>query len=42
MNVVKKLEKFFSIKLMQDIEEGRIEKKIDKKKITIGDIVEVS
>lgn len=42
INVVKKLEKFFLVKLMQDIEEGRTDKKVDKKKITIGDVVEVS
>jgi putative transcription factor len=38
---VKKLEKFFNIKLTEEIEEKQIEKKTDKKELTIGDIVEI-
>jgi putative transcription factor len=38
---VKKLERFFNIKLTEEIEEKQIEKKTDKKELTIGDIVEI-
>ena len=42
MELIKKLEKFFEIKLREKIEENVLEKKIGSKDLTIGDIVEVS
>lgn len=42
INVIKKLERFFNIKLIEEVEEKQIEKKTDKTKLTIGDVVEVS
>jgi len=38
---IKKLENFFNIKLTEELEEKQIEKKTDKKELTIGDVVEV-
>jgi len=40
-SLISKLEKFFNIKLTEKIEEKAIDKKLDKKKLTIGDIVEL-
>lgn len=41
INVIKKLERFFNIKLMEEIEEKQIDKKTEKSQLTIGDVVEV-
>ena len=41
LGLVKKLEKFFNIQLTEEVEEKSVEKKADRKKLTIGDIVEV-
>ena len=38
---IKKLEKFFNIKLTEKVEEKQIENKTDRKELTIGDVVEV-
>ena len=40
-NLIKKLEKFFNIKLKEEVEEKPLEKEKIKKKLTIGDIVEI-
>lgn len=40
-SLINKLEKFFNIKLTEKIEEKSIDKKSDRKKLTIGDIVEL-
>jgi len=42
LKLINKIEKFFNIKLREQIEEKVLEKKSDSKKLTIGDIVEVS
>jgi putative transcription factor len=41
INIIKKLERFFDIDLTEEIEEKQIEKRAEKKDLTIGDIVEV-
>ncbi len=41
-SLIKKLEKFFNIKLTEKPEEKSLEKKTDKKKLTVGDVVEIS
>jgi putative transcription factor len=41
LNIIKKLERFFNIKLTEELEEKQIESKQDRKDLTIGDIVEV-
>ena len=41
INTIKKFERFFSIKLTEEMEEKQIEKKTDRKELTIGDVVEV-
>ena len=41
-NLIKKLEKFFNIKLTEEIEEKSLGKKTGKEKLTIGDIAEIS
>jgi putative transcription factor len=41
IKIIKKLERFFNIKLTEEIEEKQIERKTDKKELTIGDVVEV-
>ena len=40
-NTIKKLERFFNVKLTEELEEKQIEKKTDKAELTIGDIIEV-
>ena len=40
-SLLNKLEKFFNIELIEEVEEKTIEKRTDRKKLTIGDIVEV-
>jgi putative transcription factor len=40
-NLISKLEKFFNIKLTEKSEEKILEKKESKKKLTVGDIVEI-
>lgn len=40
-NLIKKLEKFFNIKLIEKSEEKTLEKKTSKEKLTIGDVVEI-
>jgi uncharacterized protein (TIGR00270 family) len=40
--LIRKIEKFFNIKLTEEIEEKPLNKKTEKKKLTIGDVVEVS
>jgi len=40
-SLIRKLEKFFNIKLTEKPEEKTLEKKTDKKKLTIGDMIEV-
>jgi putative transcription factor len=40
-NLIRKLEKFFNIKLSEDAEEKASGKKSGKEKLTIGDIVEI-
>ena len=42
LGIIKKLEKFFSIKLTEEIEEKQIEKRTDNTKLTIGDVVEIA
>jgi putative transcription factor len=39
--VIKKLEKFFNIKLTEEVEEKQLEKKSENTKLTIGDVVEI-
>lgn len=39
--LTKKLEKFFSIKLIEIPSKNKLESKVEKKKLTIGDVVEV-
>ncbi|MEM5872547.1 MAG: multiprotein-bridging factor 1 family protein [Candidatus Aenigmatarchaeota archaeon] len=41
INIIKKIERFFNIKLLEKIEEKTIENKASKTDLTIGDIVEV-
>lgn len=41
INVIKKLERFFNVKLTEEVEEKQIEKKTDNAKLTIGDVVEI-
>ena len=41
LNLIKKLEKFFNIKLTEKLEESALEKKINKEKLTVGDVVEI-
>jgi putative transcription factor len=41
LSVIKKLEKFFNIKLTEEVEEKQVEKKTDNAKLTIGDVVEI-
>ena len=41
LNTISKLEKFFKIKLTEELEEKRLEKKECKTELTIGDVVEV-
>ena len=40
-NLIRKLEKFFNIKLTEKPEEKSLEKETDKKKLTVGDVVEI-
>jgi len=40
-NLIRKLEKFFNIKLTEKPEEKTLERKTDKKKLTVGDVVEI-
>lgn len=40
-SLISKLEKFFNIELTEKAEEKKIDKKTQKEKLTIGDIVEV-
>lgn len=40
-DLVKKLENFFNIKLIEKIGSGKIETKADNTKLTIGDIIEI-
>jgi putative transcription factor len=42
VKLIEKIEKYFKIKLREKIEEKSVNKKTDSKKLTIGDIVEVS
>jgi putative transcription factor len=39
-NTIKKLERFFNVKLTEEIEESKTEKKSGKADLTIGDVVE--
>lgn len=39
--LVRKLEKFFNVKLIERIGSGKVETKADKSRLTIGDIVEI-
>ena len=39
--LIRKLEKFFNIKLTEKPEEKALKKKTDKKKLTVGDVVEI-
>ena len=41
LTLVKKLEKFFNMKLTEKIDEQRTSKKEERKSLTIGDIVEI-
>ena len=41
INTIKKFERFFNIKLTEEMEEKQIENKSDRKELTIGDIIEV-
>ena len=41
INTLKKFEKFFNIKLTEEVEEKQIEKKTDRNILTIGDVAEV-
>jgi putative transcription factor len=40
-SLIAKVERFFNIKLTEKLEEKQIDKKVEEKKLTIGDIVEV-
>lgn len=40
-NLIRKLEKFFNIELTEKPEEKTLERKTDKKKLTIGDVIEI-
>jgi len=40
-SLISKFEKFFNIKLTEKIEEKSIDKKSDKKRLTIGDVIEL-
>ena len=40
-SVIKKMEKFFNIKLTEEIKEERLDKKSERSELTIGDVVEV-
>lgn len=40
-SLISKLEKFFNIKLTENLEENGLEKKAKKEKLTIGDVVEI-
>ncbi len=42
LNIIEKLEKFFSLKLTEEFKQEKVKKKAEKKELTIGDIVEVS
>jgi putative transcription factor len=42
LGVIKKLEKFFNIKLTEEVEEKQVEKKTDNTKLTIGDVAEIN
>ena len=39
--IIKKLERFFNIKLTEEVKEEKIQSKKEKKKLTIGDVVEI-
>jgi putative transcription factor len=41
MKLIEKIEKFFEIKLREKIEENILDKKLNSKNLTIGDIVEI-
>ncbi|OGI11715.1 TIGR00270 family protein [Candidatus Micrarchaeota archaeon RBG_16_36_9] len=41
-SLISKLEKFFNIRLTEKPEEKRLEKKTQKEKLTIGDVVEIN
>jgi len=41
LSIVKKIERFFNIELMEELEEKQLESKADRKDLTIGDVVEV-
>lgn len=41
LSVIKKLERFFDIKLMGEISEEKITKKEEKEELTIGDVIKV-
>lgn len=42
IGAIKKLERFFKIKLTEEVEEKQLEKKTSKSNLTIGDVIEVS
>ena len=42
LKVLKKLERLFSVKLMEEVENTGVKKKKGEKELTIGDIIEVS
>ena len=42
LELIRKLEKFFRIKLTEELKENRISRRPEERKLTIGDIVEVS
>jgi len=42
LNTIKKIERFFNIKLTEEVEEKRVETKASKAELTIGDVVEVN
>ena len=41
INVIKKIERFFNIKLTEEVEEKQVEKKTENTKLTIGDVIEI-
>ena len=41
LSIVKKIERFFNIELMEELEEKQLESKANRKDLTIGDVVEV-
>jgi len=41
LGLINKLEKFFNIQLIEEMEEKTLGKRIERKKLTIGDVVEV-